>query len=171
MFTKLMTLAAAIVFTVSAGSAFAEDDEDDDGNELVLTALVEGLANPQPTEDPCILMNTETGTGLDLTIGKITIETTEVVDLSSSLDCLNPDRAEVHSEFTLTAVADSDKVFGIYHTVILIGPTADLEILGRYQITGGTGRFEGATGKGVITAQGNLFEPEVTGQFIGDAGR
>ena len=97
MFRKLTTLAAAMVFTVGAGAALA----DDNGNELVLTAVIEGLANPQFTDDPCILTNTEFGTGLDLNIGKITFETMETVDLSSSMDCMSPDRAEVDSKLEM----------------------------------------------------------------------
>lgn len=165
MFKKLTILTAAMLLTISVAPVFA----DENGNELVLTALVKGLANPLPTEDPCILTNTETGTGgLDQNIGKITLDTTEIIDLSSSLDCFNPDSAEVDAKFTLTALANSDKVFGTYQTVILIDPAGDLTALGRYQITGGTGMFEDAKGTGVITAQGNLFAPEVTGQLIGD---
>ena len=165
MFKKLTILATAILFAVAAVPAIADEND----YELVLTALIKGLVNPQPTEDPCILTNTETGTGgLDLNIGKITLDTNEIVDFSSSPDCLHPDSADVDAKFTLTAVANSDKVYGAYQTVMVIKPTGDLTALGRYQITGGTGRFTGAKGTGVITAQGSLFAPEVTGQLIGD---
>ena len=39
---------------------------------------------------------------------------------------------------------------------------------GLYSITGGTGRFAGASGEGVLTAEGSLLPPfEVIGRFSG----
>jgi len=117
-------------------------------------AALAGNANPTPTPDPAVLDNHETGTGRAAHLGKITWESDEVVHLGPA-----PGQGVVQGEITLTA-ADGDQVFATYQTV------ADFDFvnnmvtaLGRFEITGGTGRFRGATGEGVIAAEGSLLPP------------
>lgn len=162
MFRKLTILAATMLLTVAVGAAFADHDEG-----RALTALIRGTANLAPTEDPCILINTPTATGLALNIGKFTWETQEVVDFGSSPDCLSPDSAEIDGQFVITA-ANLDQIFGVFQSVAQIDSvTNEITGLGHYEITGGTGRFEDAKGKGVSTVVGSLLPPfEFTGQLI-----
>ncbi|MCG8436393.1 MAG: hypothetical protein MJA83_20440 [Gammaproteobacteria bacterium] len=171
MIKKLTTFAAALMFIVAAAPASADDD-DDNGNEIVLTVLAEGLIVEQSLPDAnCVFTNTVNGiAGRDLNIGEITIDSTEVVELGPFPACLafgGAEFADVVAEFVITA-ANSDQIYGVWQTVILIDPTGGVRPLGRYQITGGTGRFEGAKGKGVISAQGRFGDPAVRARLIGD---
>ena len=164
MFRNVTLLAAAMLFALAAGGVFADDDDD----RLELTALVRGNANPVPTEDPCILVNTETAKGLALNIGKITWKSEEVVDFSSNPDCFRPDGAEIEAKFVIT-VEDLGEILGVYQTVAQIDAFSnEITALGHYEITGGTGKFEDAEGKGVITAVGSLLPAfEFVGELIG----
>jgi hypothetical protein len=134
----------------------------DDQVVRAFSATVEGNATPVPI-DPCTLLNTESATGWALHLGLITLETSETVDA-----CSNPAGAEVHGDFVMTA-ANGDQLFGNYDTLAdLDFVTFRVTAIGDFHITGGTGRFEGATGGGVITADGSLLPPfELTGGFLG----
>ena len=134
----------------------------DDPVVKAFSATVEGNANPVPISE-CILLNTETATGQALHLGQITLETAETVDR-----CSNPEGAEVHGDFVMTA-ANGDQLFGNYDTLADLNfVTFRVAAIGDFRITGGTGRFDGATGGGVITADGSLLPPfELTGGFLG----
>ena len=71
-------------------------------------------------------------------------------------------------QVTITA-ANGDTIFGHYKTLAHLNFAAgEVTALGRWEIDGGTGRFAGASGKGVIGAQGSLMPPfEVTGGMAG----
>jgi hypothetical protein len=115
--------------------------------------VLQGSANPQPTEDPCILNNTETGTGQSAALGVLAWQSSEVVDL-----CANGN-ADVDGQFTLTA-ANGDQLSGTYRTSAHLDFQAGvISAVGRYKITSGTGTFAGAKGKGVIAASGSLAPP------------
>jgi hypothetical protein len=111
----------------------------------------------------CILLNTEFATGQALHLGQITLETSEVVN-----QCSNPEGAEVDGDFVMTA-ANGDQLFGTYETLADLNfVTFRVTAIGEFEITGGTGRFQNATGGGVITAEGSLLPPfELTGGFLG----
>ena len=115
--------------------------------------VLQGNANPTPTSDPCILTNTETGTGQSAALGAFTWESSEVVDL-----CANGN-ADIDGHFTLTA-ANGDKLSGTYRTSAHLDFQAGvITAVGRYKLTGGTGGFAGARGKGVTAATGSLAPP------------
>ncbi len=156
-------VAAMLLTTALAGAAVAGND----GRFAGLTLLAKGYASPMPTADPCILINTETATGLAVDIGGIKWESVEVVDLASNPDCSAPEGAEIEGEFVVTA-ENGDKIFGAYQTVAQIDVAMnEIAVLGHYRITGGTGGFARAKGKGVITALGNFLPPfELTGRLI-----
>lgn len=156
--------AATVLSLVLAGAALA----DDDGRFAGLTGLQRGFASPVPTADPCILINTETLSGLAVGIGPIEWESVEVVDLGSNPDCLAPAGAEIEGEFVITT-GNGDQISGDYETVAQIDPaTARITALGHYRVTGG---FARARGRGVITAEGNFLPPfDVTGQLIAQPG-
>ena len=118
------------------------------------TLILTGNANPVPTDDPCILINTETGTGLVAPLGLVRWSSREVVNF-----CTNPEGADIEGEFVITAW-NHDEIQGRYRTVgqpdsVANQITAD----GRYEITGGTGALADVTGKGVVAAAGSLLPP------------
>jgi hypothetical protein len=124
---------------------------------------LQGNANPVPTEDPCVLVNTETATGWAVGIGPITWESRETVNL-----CSSPDGAEITGTFTITA-AIGDRLFGTYETLANLDfESSEITARGRYQIIGGSGAFDGASGAGVIGAAGSLLPPfEFRGALLG----
>jgi hypothetical protein len=127
------------------------------------SAALEGRANPVPTSDPCVLTNTEGGTGQAVHMGAIAWASSETVNF-----CSNPDGAEVQGEFILTA-ANGDEVFGRYET--LAHPDFGAGVItfsGHWEITGGSGRFEHATGEGTLSGEGSLTPPfGVVANFVG----
>lgn len=126
-------------------------------------ATLEGHANPVPTSDPCVLTNTEGGTGRAVHMGAIAWASSETVNF-----CSNPDGADVQGSFIMTA-ANGDQLFGQYTT--LAHPdvvTGVITFSGQWTITGGTGRFEHATGDGTLTGEGSLAPPfGVMASFVG----
>ena len=73
--------------------------------------------------------------------------------------CANPEGAEIDGEFTITAW-NGDKIQGTYHTLAHADTAAnEIAAAGFFQITGGTGRFEEASGTGSIAAGGSLAPP------------
>lgn len=124
---------------------------------------LQGHANPTPTEDPCVLVNTEEATGSALGIGPIAWAAREVVNL-----CSNAEGAEIEGEFAITA-ADGDQMFGVYQTLAQLDFESNkITASGRYRIVGGTGRFDGASGEGIIGASGSLQPPfEFRGVLLG----
>ena len=115
--------------------------------------VLEGNASPTPTSDPCILLNTETGAGQSATWGALTWASSETVDL-----CANGN-ADVDGQFSLTA-ENGDQITGSYRTSAHLDlQSGVITAVGRYKVTGGTGGFAGAKGKGVIAASGSLAPP------------
>jgi hypothetical protein len=132
------------------------------GSRAFMVAL-QGHANPVPTEDPCVLVNTETASGFAPGTGAVAWESREVVNL-----CAGPDGADIRGEFTITA-ANGDRLSGTYQTLGVLDFTANrITAHGRYLITGGTGAFAGASGEGALGAAGNLLPPfEFSGLLFG----
>jgi len=122
-----------------------------------------GHANPIFTSDPCIIINDEAGTGQATHMGHITWSSHETVN-----QCTNPEGADVDGAFVLTA-ANGDQVFGTYQTIAQLDfATFQVSASGQFTITGGTGRFDGASGSGTIGADGSLLPPfEVLGGQVG----
>jgi hypothetical protein len=127
------------------------------------SATLDGFAGPAPTADPCILANTEHGTGNARHMGAIAWASTETVNL-----CSNPAGGDVVGELTITA-ANGDSLHFSYTTLAHFDFAANqVSAAGNWQIASGTGRFAGATGQGVITANGSLLPPfEVIGRMTG----
>jgi hypothetical protein len=118
------------------------------------TLVVNGNADPVPTEDPCVLINTETGTGFGSPVGIVKWESKERVNF-----CSDPEGAEIEGEFVLTTW-NRDQIRGRYRTLGQADPeTSEITVIGRYEITSGTGRFASVAGKGVIAAAGSLSPP------------
>lgn len=159
-----MLLTIALAGTASAG--------DDDRFRGLTGTILEGFANPVPMNgDPCILINEEEATLLAVGLGRFDWVSTEVARLvpgpDVDPDCPVPEGAEIEGEFTITA-KNGDEIRGIYRTVARIDVMAvEITFVGHYRITGGTGRFARAKGRGVITGRGDFLPPfEVTGQLV-----
>ena len=117
-------------------------------------ATLVGHAGPSPTADPCVLTNAEGGTGQARHLGTIDWTSSENVNF-----CSNPAGADVEGVFVWTA-ANGDQLTGRY--VTLAHPDfagGVITFAGTWEITGGTGRFEGATGGGTLSGEGSLAPP------------
>jgi hypothetical protein len=128
--------------------------------------ILTGNANPDFSQGPCHVTNLESGTGIALHMGQVTWSSEEVANF-----CVDPDdpgRAEVTGAFVITA-ANGDRLTGSYLSVVAADFAAGtLTAQGDYMITGGTGRFAGATGGGTLSVAGGLAEPfELEGAFVG----
>jgi hypothetical protein len=148
----------AVFLVLASAAALAAD-----GESRPFSAVIQGNANPVPTE-PCILVNTEAGTGTALHAGQVVWTSVEVVNL-----CSNREGADISGRLVLTA-ANGDQILGVYQTLAQLDFSANrVTAAGRYRIAGGTGRFAGATGEGDINAVGSLLPPfEVTGTLAGN---
>jgi hypothetical protein len=124
--------------------------------------VLDGFAAPEFV-GPCTIENTERGTGHATHMGTITWLSEETVDI-----CAYPDVAVVEGRFVLTS-ARGDQVTGSYRTVARLDFAAnEVSAAGLYTITGGTGRFTGATGRGVVSVEGSLLPPfALGGQLTG----
>ena len=117
-------------------------------------ASIHGFAAPTPTPDPCVLSNAETARVQATHLGRATMESNELVNM-----CSNPEGADIDGQFTMTA-ANGDQLFGTYQTLgHLDFANDDVTFAGQFTITGGTGRFQDATGGGSIEGAGALSPP------------
>lgn len=148
----LLCLAAASVAVVAAG-----------GEARPFEVVLDGHANPVPTPDPCVLINTETATGTATHLGLVTWMSEETVNL-----CSNPEGGDVSGTFVIVA-ANGDELRGSYETLAHLDFEAGrIAAVGRFRIEGGTGRFAGAGGDGAIAADGDLLPPfAFTGSLSG----
>jgi hypothetical protein len=145
-----MVLRTVVLGTLALALSSAASADD---TSLPFVVSLQGNANPTPTADPCILLNTETGTGQSAYLGPITWESKETVDL-----CANGN-ADVDGQLTITT-ANGDQVSGTYRTSAYLDFQAGVvTAVGRYKLTGGTGSLAGVKGKGVIAASGSLLPP------------
>jgi len=154
---RFLAITAALTLgtiATSCGLAVAE--------ERPFMAAWTGNANLSPTDDPLIMRNDETGEGEATHLGRFTWASVEFVDFSNF-----PPRVAVKGTFTMTA-AEGDQLFGKYKTVGLANDDGNLDILGVFRFTGGTGRFADATGGGQLKATA-FFAPGLPfeGEFLG----
>jgi hypothetical protein len=110
--------------------------------ELPFKARLAGNAMLTPTGDPCVMQNNATAVGNATHAGRFTWSTEERVNF-----CTVPGGIEVSGSFTLTG-ANGDSLEGRFAAIGQFDETGTLVIAGSYEITGGTGRFIGATGSG-----------------------
>lgn len=135
---------AALTFAPAKGVA----------EEIAFRATITGNAHLTPTEDPFVLRNDETGKGVAQPIGRFTWADVEYVDFAAI-----PGGVAVVATFTMT-FENGDQLFGMLITTgALDEHAATLFIQGTYEFTGGTGKFEDATGSGEIEAVATLGGP------------
>ena len=107
-------------------------------------AKLAGNAHLTPTGDPSVLLNHETGAGEATHLGQFQWEDDEVATFGAG-------GVSVVASFTMTA-ANGDKVYGEFTSSGSFDEDGNLVIEGSYQVTGGSGRFDGAVGSGTISA-------------------
>ena len=111
--------------------------------------------------NPNVQVDHLTGTGEGTHIGRATI------DVHAEGDTTLPFPAPVTSTATFTA-ANGDKIFetGVGYVEVNFS-NGDLHLTGPFTITGGTGRFAGATGNLAADVHGNIFSPKGTVTYTG----
>lgn len=112
-----------------------------------------GVAADIPADRCPVLTIQITGSGTSTHLGKFTTV--------QSHCAAPPSLAFTDGEFTLTA-ANGDQVFGTYEGQFLPLEPPLAAIDGAFTFTGGTGRFEGATGGGDASGVQNLATGEAT---------
>ena len=117
----------------------------------------EGNANPDFSQGPCAVLNTESGTGVALHLGRVSWTASEVGNFC--IDPADPGLGTVSGEIVFTAANGDRLTANGQSTVQADFAGGTLTITGTFTITGGTGRFAGATGGGTITGGGSLLPP------------
>jgi hypothetical protein len=105
------------------------------------------------------------GTGVGTQLGRFTAD---------MHDCFTPAGPGLfvfqNGVFTLTA-ADGSKLHGTYSGQLVATPTTNQDAIfalhGTYQITGGTQRFQNATGSGTMAGKDNILTGEVAVTLTG----
>lgn len=101
--------------------------------------MASGYVIASPTGDPLVLLAQEFGTGRAASLGKYSLVAEERIHLDT-LDVTS-------GSFALTA-ADGDAIHGTYSgRAAREGPAGVIRIQASGLVTGGTGRFAGATGR------------------------
>jgi len=130
-----------------------------------LTAHDQVSNDPTGCPVPPNFASTILGTGVGTHLGRFT---------ANMHDCFTPAGPGVfvfqNGVFTLTA-ADGSELRGTYSGQLVATPTSSqdfvFELHGTYDITGGTKRFQNATGSGVMAGKDNILTGEVTVTLTG----
>jgi hypothetical protein len=151
MFRNLLArvLATGALFAVGAMALVPGVSEAED---RPFKARLTGNASLSPTEIPWIMRNDETGEGQATHLGRFQFASVEYVNFIDF-----PPTVTVFGTFTMTA-ANGDELCGEYTTEGNVNMDGNLEIVGTFTFTGGTGRFAGATGGGDLVATAFLSE-------------
>ncbi len=121
---------------------------------LPFEVKVAATAHVSPTPDACLFSNNEAGSITSKALGDGTWSDVEAVNF-----CSVAGGAGVSAQFVLSI--GSDKLFGIAETTGAFEADGQLHIKGTFTIIGGTGKYAGAKGAGVIT--GAAAPPDATG--------
>ena len=132
--------------------------------------LVTTLADlrPDPSCDPPTLLNVQEGSGHATHLGSFSAVITFCVDLSDLLDdgqLTDGESLPYDNGVGTFIAANGDELHVAISGAVLPSdqPGFDLEFMDPFEITGGTGRFAGATGGGTTTARVSLqVEPSRT---------
>jgi hypothetical protein len=105
-----------------------------------------------PTTAPGVLSGTTSGAGHASHLGRVTLTSTEVLDLTAA-----PGRLTVRDGHMVMVAANGDELHWSYGGG---GPlpdaNGDSDLTGTFVITGGTGRFEDAVGGGTAEGAGSV---------------
>lgn len=134
-------------------------------NELAIKGSGEGILTQTPISGTSWSVTVH-GTGNVTHLGKVTVDISYgEVNLSSNGDNLEPGPP---TGTGLITTPNGDKLFGTFR--FLGSPTPKpglLAIAGTFVITGGTGKYEGATGRGLYVGTGYVPTNEITTQIVG----
>jgi hypothetical protein len=137
--TRLLAIALG-VFAISFASAAAADTQ-----ERPFHAEVVGFPNITPTPVPCIFENHPTAEGTATHLGTASFSAEEVIN------ACDPQRPpQITSSFVIVG-ANGDEIHGSIDVELFTNPDGSAAAVGPYTLTGGTGRFEGASGGGTWT--------------------
>lgn len=103
-----------------------------------------------------------TGTGRATHMGSATISVDECVDFA-----MEPGRVHVYGSLVLTAANGDELHVSVDKVGDPPGPTGDAHVAGPYVVTGGTGRFSGATGAGSTTTDANVITSTAIAELVG----
>lgn len=150
----------SLLVLLMAGVAYAAEEES-----LPFIGIIKGNAAPVPLDPPCIIENRESGDGFATHIGRITSVTSHEI----AVFCPDPpDEGVVNGDMEISN-ASGDVLYLTYTTQAKINPDLkEISFRGPYQVTGGEGRYENASGRGTIAGQGSLDPPyEVAAILMG----
>ena len=128
---------------------------------LAITELLQPVGGP-----PCFVLGHISGSGQAAHMGAVSVVS---VDCVNPVDLLNPTVFGFSSnQFVLTA-ASGEQIFATYAGIFTIDG-AVAAINGGYEITGGSGRFLNAKGRGIVQGLENLsvFPAQGEVQLTGD---
>jgi hypothetical protein len=116
-----------------------------------------------PTTTPGVLAGTTSGAGHASHLGRVTLTSTETLDVTAS-----PGRLTVRDGRMVMVAANGDELHWSYSGG---GPLPDANgesaLTGTFVITGGTGRFETASGGGTAEGVGNVVTGIATFSYRG----
>ena len=126
-----------------------------DAADLPFRGHIDGHLVTSPTSDPTILDGVAQAVGIGTQLGSFTKVTHDVIDLATDT---------VTGSFTMTA-ANGDLLRGVYSGPFVFGAPGTFSWVLQSTITGGTGRFSGASGAFVFKA--NVAFTGANGVFNG----
>ena len=107
-----------------------------------------------------------TGTGQATHMGHATLTVDECVNFGRE-----PGRVHVYGSLVLTAANGDELHVWVDKVGDPPGPSGDAHVAGPYVVTGGTGRFSGATGAGTTTTDANVISSTATAELVGSLRR
>ncbi|HEU4753768.1 MAG TPA: hypothetical protein VFU47_11730 [Armatimonadota bacterium] len=137
------------------------------GNPVPFKGSISGILQRHPLNDPATNWSVEvSATGNVSQMGRVKAD---IAFDNIGLDTSGTSLVAVVPVGTGSFTApNGDKVTGEYRW--LASPTATPEVLsfvGTFTLTGGTGRYAGATGSGIFHGSGNIVTSEVSATFDG----
>lgn len=161
LFTALAGLSLALLAVLAPVVPVARAAD----NQVPFKGRIEGLLVQQALSDPPINWSIRiTGTGQATHLGRVAVDITNG-DVGLGDGILVPNAPTGNGTFV---GPKGDKVFGVYNWTAV--PTLNPHVLafsGTFTITGGEGRFAGATGGGRFQGQGDMSTNHVTATFNG----
>lgn len=109
---------------------------------IPFNAHVTATAGPPPSGAPPWFMEVH-GSGVATLMGHITVYQYHYV-----VPTADPNVVAFYGGYWLWTAANGDQLYGTYAGTMPFNPAGYFEIHGHFWITGGTGRFAGATGEG-----------------------
>ena len=176
---KRFAIVSPSIFNLSAAlisAAFALSCDRPDGPTTPSTSATHtGGASLAVKEVP--FKGVFSGTGTAVTGGRCPVLTVQILGTghathlgrltTNQSHCADPTSLEFTSgEFTLTA-ANGDQLIGAYSGEFIPLEPPLFSIDGQFTFTGGTGRFDGATGGGGASGVQNLVTGEATVELVG----